>query len=174
MYTHSVLSTVGVVGIIIRIQLTKIVVIINNENKGCTRMYIATLLMGLNGSSIHKALVAENLKISLPLLMTTKVCNKSTRELIRSLPYQWWLSEQVRTCLCIQNKQLFQHTSLGTTVHDINEKKRLYLNGLKQQCKRKTIHHVFFYDFPLKKWTKLFISMQLHIHTVSTNVVFIS
>lgn len=88
MYTHSVLSTVGVVGIIIRIQLTKIVVIINNENKGCTRMYIATLLMGLNGSSIHKALVAENLKISLPLLMTTKVCNKSTRDLIRSLPYQ--------------------------------------------------------------------------------------
>lgn len=82
MYTHSVLSTVGVVGIIIRIQLTRIVVMINNENKGCTRMYIATLLIGLNGSSNHKASVAENLKISLPLLMTTKVCNKITSSLM--------------------------------------------------------------------------------------------
>jgi hypothetical protein len=72
-YTHSVLSTVGDEGIIIRMQLTKIVVIIKNENRGCTRIYIATLLIGLNGSSIYKALCAENLKISLPLLMTTKV-----------------------------------------------------------------------------------------------------
>lgn len=71
--TYSVLSTVGVVGIIIRIQFTRIVVIMNRENKGCTNIYIATLLMGLNGSNIHKALVAENLKISLPLLMTTNV-----------------------------------------------------------------------------------------------------
>lgn len=76
-YTYSVLSTVGVVGMIISIQLTKMVVIINSENKGCTRMYIATLLMGLNGFNIHRASVAENLKISLPLLMTTKVWNKN-------------------------------------------------------------------------------------------------
>lgn len=71
--TYSVLSTVGVVGIIISIQFTRIVVIMNRENKGCTNMYIATLRMGLNGSNIHKAFVAENLKISLPLLMTTNV-----------------------------------------------------------------------------------------------------
>lgn len=75
--TYSVLSTVGVVGIIISMQFTKIVVIMNSENKGCTNMYIATLLMGLNGSNIHRAFVAENLKISLPLLITTKVCNKT-------------------------------------------------------------------------------------------------
>lgn len=77
MYTYSVLSTVGVVGMIISMQLTKMVVIINSENKGCTRIYIATLLMGLNGFNIHRASVAENLKISLPLLMTTKVWNKN-------------------------------------------------------------------------------------------------
>lgn len=78
--TYSVLSTVGVVGIIISIQFTRMVVIMNRENSGCTNMYIATLLIGLKGSSIHKAFVAENLKISLPLLMTTNVW-KRTREL---------------------------------------------------------------------------------------------
>lgn len=36
--TYSVDSTVGVVGIIINIQFVKIVVIINNENKGCTKI----------------------------------------------------------------------------------------------------------------------------------------
>lgn len=77
MDTYSVLSTVGVVGMIISMQLTKMVVIINSENKGCTRMYIATLLIGLNGFNNHRASVAENLKISLPLLMTTKVWNKN-------------------------------------------------------------------------------------------------
>lgn len=71
--TYSVLSTVGVVGIIIKIQFTRIVVMMNKENNGWTNMYIATLLMGLNGSKIHKAFVAENLKISLPLLITTNV-----------------------------------------------------------------------------------------------------
>lgn len=79
MYTYSVLSTVGVVGMIISMQLTNMVVIINRENKGCTNMYIATLLIGLNGFNIHRASVAENLKISLPLLMTTKVCNNNNK-----------------------------------------------------------------------------------------------
>lgn len=78
-FTYSVLSTVGVVGIIISMQFTKIVVMINKENKGCTNMYIATLLIGLNGSNIHRASVAENLKISLPLLITTKVCKKNKK-----------------------------------------------------------------------------------------------
>lgn len=36
--TYSVDSTVGVVGIIIKIQLVRIVVIMNNENKGCTKI----------------------------------------------------------------------------------------------------------------------------------------
>lgn len=83
-YTYSVLSTVGVVGMIISMQLTKMVVIINSENKGCTRMYIATLLIGLNGFNIHRASVAENLKISLPLLITTKVWNKN-----KTFVYLW-------------------------------------------------------------------------------------
>lgn len=36
--TYSVDSTVGVVGIIIKMQLTRMVVMINNENNGCTKM----------------------------------------------------------------------------------------------------------------------------------------
>lgn len=89
--TYSVLSTVGEEGIIIRMQLTRIVVMIKNENKGCTSMYIATRLIGLNGSNIQRASVAENLKISLPLLTTTKVWNKRneivSRRRFRSLRY---------------------------------------------------------------------------------------
>jgi hypothetical protein len=34
--TYSVDSTVGVVGIIMRIQLTRMVVMMKRENKGCT------------------------------------------------------------------------------------------------------------------------------------------
>lgn len=37
-YTHSVDSTVGVVGIIINMQFVRIVVIINSENNGCTKI----------------------------------------------------------------------------------------------------------------------------------------
>lgn len=36
--TYSVDSTVGVVGIIINMQFTRMVVMINNENNGCTKM----------------------------------------------------------------------------------------------------------------------------------------
>lgn len=37
-YTYSVDSTVGVVGIIINIQFVRMVVIINSENNGCTKI----------------------------------------------------------------------------------------------------------------------------------------
>lgn len=44
------------------------------ENIGWTSMYIATRRMGLKGSSAQRPSVALNLKISFPLLITTKVC----------------------------------------------------------------------------------------------------
>lgn len=72
--THSVDSTVGVVGIIINIQFVRIVVMIISENNGCTKIEIATRRIGLNGSSNHIAFDAEKRKISFPLLTTTNVC----------------------------------------------------------------------------------------------------
>lgn len=41
---------------------------------------MATLRIGLNGSSIQRAFVAENLKISRPLLITTKVWKKKQKK----------------------------------------------------------------------------------------------
>lgn len=82
--TYSVDSTVGVDGIIINIQFVRIVVMMNNENSGWTRILIATRRIGLNGSSNHNASVAEKRKISLLLLTTTKVCigNEKNKEVI--------------------------------------------------------------------------------------------
>lgn len=71
--TYSVDSTLGELGIIIKIQLVKIVVIINKEKRGCTKTYIATRRIGLNGFKSHNASVAEKRKISFPLLTTTNV-----------------------------------------------------------------------------------------------------
>lgn len=73
MKTYSVDSMVGVPGIIMSMQLVKIVVMMKSENSGWTSIYIATRRNGLNGSSIHNASVAENLNMSFPLLMTTNV-----------------------------------------------------------------------------------------------------
>lgn len=44
-------------------------------------MYIATRRIGLKGSSNHNALLAENRKMSLPLLTTTNVCKKKKKYL---------------------------------------------------------------------------------------------
>lgn len=77
--TYSDASIVGVGGIIMNTQFVSIVVMIVIENIGWTSMYIATRRMGLKGSSAHRPSVALNLKMSFPLLITTKVCeNKQT------------------------------------------------------------------------------------------------
>jgi len=47
------------------------------ENIGWTKIYIATRRIGLKGSSAQRPSVALNLKISFPLLITTKVCEKT-------------------------------------------------------------------------------------------------
>lgn len=72
---------VGVGGIIMNTQLVSIVVMIVTENIGWTKIYIATRRIGLKGSSAQRPSVALNLKISFPLLITTKVCkiNKVTK-----------------------------------------------------------------------------------------------
>lgn len=57
-------------------QFVSIVVMIVTENIGWTKIYIATRRIGLKGSSAHRPSVALNLKISFPLLITTKVCEK--------------------------------------------------------------------------------------------------
>lgn len=57
-------------------QLRRIVVIIESENRGWTKMYIATRRIGLKGSSNHNAFVAANRKMSFPLLTTTNVCGE--------------------------------------------------------------------------------------------------
>lgn len=86
--THSVDSMVGVVGMIMSIQLTNIVVMMKREKSEWTSMYMATRRIGLNGSSIHIASVAENLYISFPLLMTTKVYEQTnTHREIYSVGY---------------------------------------------------------------------------------------
>lgn len=60
-------------------QFVSIVVMIVTENIGWTSMYIATRRMGLKGSSAQRPSVALNLKISFPLLITTKVCEKGNK-----------------------------------------------------------------------------------------------
>lgn len=72
-FTYSVDSIVGLGVTAMSTQFVKIVIMIIIENSGWTRTFMATLLIGLNGSNAHRAFVALNLNISLPLLTTTKV-----------------------------------------------------------------------------------------------------
>lgn len=67
-----------------KMQLVKMVVMMKSENKGCTKMYIATRRIGLNGSRIHMASVALNRKMSFPLLTTTNVWKVKCAHLVRS------------------------------------------------------------------------------------------
>ncbi len=83
-FTYSVDSMVGFGGTAMSTQFVKIVIMIIIENNGWTRTFMATLLIGLNGSSAHSALVALNLNISLPLLMTTKVWKHTKKKLINT------------------------------------------------------------------------------------------
>ena len=59
---------------IIMKQLRRMVVMMMREKSGWTRMWMATRRTGLNGESTHRASSALNRKMSLPLLMTMKVC----------------------------------------------------------------------------------------------------
>lgn len=79
--TYSDASIVGVGVIIMNTQFVSIVVMIVTENIGWTKMYIATRRIGLKGSSAQRPSVALNLKISLPLLITTKVCENENNNI---------------------------------------------------------------------------------------------
>lgn len=57
-----------------RTQLARMVQIMKKLNSGWIRMKMAVRRTGLKGLRIHIASVALNLKMSLPLLITTVVC----------------------------------------------------------------------------------------------------
>ena len=71
--THSVDSICSVGGRIIMMQLRRMVTMMMREKRGWTSTWMATLRTGENGERNHMESSAEKRKMSLPLLITTKV-----------------------------------------------------------------------------------------------------
>ena len=72
-FTYSVDSTLSVEGMIIVIQLRRMVRMMMREKSGWTRIWMATRRTGEKGDRNHMESSAENRKMSLPLLITMNV-----------------------------------------------------------------------------------------------------